>query len=76
MSEVKFPPFAELTANAATSETIKANIAKVKELFTPSSEAAQKVMANPAFAYPDPLACKLICDELDGLSNSIGTIGG
>lgn len=73
MPEVKFPPFAELIPNAATAENVKANIAKVKELFTPSSEAAQKAMANPAFAYPDPLACKLICDELDGLTASIGS---
>lgn len=76
MPEVKFPPFADLTPNATTDAVIKENIDKVIELFTPSSEAAQKAMADPAFAYPDPLACKLICDELNGLKSSIGTIGG
>lgn len=71
MSEVKFAPFAALKASAANKADIIANIDAVKKLFTPSSEAAQKVMANPAFAYPDPLACKLICDELDGLKATI-----
>lgn len=73
MSDVKFPPFAELTPNVTTAVNVKANIAKVKELFTPSSEAAQKAMAEPTFALPDPLACKMICDELDGLTASIGS---
>lgn len=47
------------------------NIDKLIELLTPSSEAAQKLMAEPNFSLPDEEVCRLIREELKAIKANI-----
>lgn len=54
-------PFGNYVDGAANTND---NIDKMIELFTPSSESAKKLAAEPDFSLPDEEVCRLVRQEL------------